>query len=80
MHLAETWRDRLLADDAALTEFIAAHPDADVQWLRAAIRAARRERELQQPPKHARELYRRLHEHLESRHLQSERAIAHRNR
>src|ERR671913_349166 len=32
-----------------------------------AIRAARRERELQQPPKHARELYRRLHLHLESR-------------
>jgi ribosome-associated protein len=65
MHQAERWRDRLLADDAALTEFVAQHPRADVQWLRAAIRAARREHAAQQPPKHARELYRRLHEWLE---------------
>lgn len=66
MHRAETWRDRLLDDDDALTAFVTAHPDAEVQWLRAAIRTARRERELQQPPKQARELYRRLHRHLES--------------
>lgn len=72
MHRAETWRDRLLDDDDALTAFIAEHPDAEAQWLRSAIRAARRERELQQPPKHARELYRRLHTHLESRHLETE--------
>ena len=65
MHRAETWRDRLVDDDHALTDFVAEHSTADVQWLRAAIRAARRERELQQPPKHARELYRRLHQHLE---------------
>jgi len=66
MHLAERWRDRLIADDAALTEFIAAHPAADVQWLRAAIRAARRDFGNQQAPRHARELYRWLHEQLES--------------
>jgi ribosome-associated protein len=67
MHRAETWRDRLLDDDEALTAFIAEHPDAETQWLSAAIRASRRERELQQPPKHARELYRRLHQHLENK-------------
>src|SRR5512145_927386 len=64
MHYAERWRDRLLADDAALTDFIAERPGADVQWLRAAIRAARREHAAGQPPKHARELYRWLHDHL----------------
>ena len=67
MHRAEAWRDRLLDDDAALTAFVAEHPDAETQWLRAAIRAARHERELQQPPKHTRELYRRLHQTLENK-------------
>lgn len=65
LHRAETWRDRLLDDDDALTAFVCEHADADVQWLRSAIRAARRERGLQQAPRHARELYRRLHQHLE---------------
>lgn len=64
MHRAESWRDRLLTDDEALTGFMAEHPAADGQWLRAAIRAARREREAGEPPKRARELYRWLHEQL----------------
>lgn len=66
MHQAERWRDRLLEDDAALTEFVAAHPAADVQCLRATIRAARREIAAGQGPRHARELYRWLHEQLDS--------------
>ena len=65
MHRAEAWRQRLLEDDAALTAFVAEQAGADVQWLRSAIRAARRERDLQQAPKHARELYRYLHRALE---------------
>lgn len=64
MHLAERWRDRLLDDDPALTDFLAERPGADVQWLRATIRAARRERAAGQPPKHARALYRWLHDQL----------------
>jgi ribosome-associated protein len=64
MHHCERWRDRLLDDDAALTELLSAHPDLDAQALRATIRAARRERDGQQPPKHARALYRLLHEVL----------------
>jgi ribosome-associated protein len=64
MHHAERWRDRLLADDAALTEFMAEHPGADAQWLRAAIRAARREHDAQQAPRHSREIYRWLHDLL----------------
>ncbi len=40
---AEQWRDRLLADDAALTEWVKAHPGAEVQPLRGLLRNARRE-------------------------------------
>lgn len=43
MHRLEALRDRLLADDDALTELIASHPGADIQHLRAVIRAARKE-------------------------------------
>jgi ribosome-associated protein len=64
MHRAERWRDRLLVDDGALTEFLGAHPQTDAQRLRATIRAARRERDSQKPPKHARLLYRWLHDIL----------------
>jgi ribosome-associated protein len=64
MHRCERWRDRLLDDDAALTDFLAEHAIDDVQSLRAMIRAARKERTSGQPPKHARELYRLLHEQL----------------
>jgi ribosome-associated protein len=71
MHLAERWRDRLLADDEALTDFMAERPGADVQWLRATIRAARREHGAGQPPKHARVLYRWLHDEL-TPHLSSD--------
>lgn len=64
MHRCERWRDRLLDDDGALTEFLGAHPQADAQQLRATIRAARRERDAGAPPRHARALYRWLHDTL----------------
>ena len=57
MHAIERWRERLLADDKALTEFIAKYPDADVQTGRNLIRNARRDHEQQRPPKHFRELF-----------------------
>jgi ribosome-associated protein len=66
LHRCERWRDRLLDDDAALTEWLAAHQDGDVQRLRALIRAARRERATAAAPKSARELYRLLKAVLES--------------
>ncbi len=43
LHNAERWRDRLLAEDNALTEWMADHPDTDVQALRTLIRNARKE-------------------------------------
>jgi ribosome-associated protein len=54
----EAWRSRLLEDDAALTEFAAEHPGADLQALRALIRNARKEQKEGKPPRSYRELFR----------------------
>lgn len=62
MHRCERLRDVLLADDDALAGVLADLPGADVQQLRATIRAARREHNEGRPPKHARRLYRWLYE------------------
>jgi ribosome-associated protein len=43
MHRLETLRDRLLADDDALTGLLADHPGADIQRLRTLIREGRKE-------------------------------------
>jgi len=65
MHQAEAWRERLIADDDALTELVAEHARLDVQQLRALVRAARRERTSNAPPRQTRALYRLLHELLQ---------------
>jgi ribosome-associated protein len=54
----EAWRGRLLADDAALTEFAAEHPGIDVQQLRNLIRSVKRDLENGKPPRSYRELFR----------------------
>lgn len=56
----EQARTRLLASDEALTLFIAEHPQADASSLRTLIRNARKEAELQKPPKNFRALYQEL--------------------
>ena len=43
LHQAEQWRDRLIADDDALTQWLQLDADADVQHLRALIRQARKD-------------------------------------
>ena len=45
MHRLETLRDLLLSDDNALTQLLNEYPGADVQHLRALIRAGRKESE-----------------------------------
>ena len=62
LHQLERWRDRLLEDEAALNELIAAHPQADIQQLRTLIRNTLRERELNKPPKSYRALFQVLRE------------------
>jgi ribosome-associated protein len=56
----ETWRERLLEDDAALTAFVAEHPRSDLQEVRALIRNARKEQKEGKPPRAYRELFRML--------------------
>ncbi len=43
LHLAEHWRDRLIADDQALQDWLQNDPDADLQRLRSLIRQARKD-------------------------------------
>ena len=43
LHLAEQWRDQLIANDDALTRWLEQAPDTDVQQLRALIRQARKD-------------------------------------
>lgn len=56
----EQWRDRLLADDAALTEFAHEHAHTDLQALRTLIRNARAEIAAQRAPHAQRALFRAL--------------------
>lgn len=65
LHRCEKLRDDMLASDDAVKRFIDEHPKVDIRKLRELVRAARRDREAQKPPKHARELYRLLHALLE---------------
>jgi ribosome-associated protein len=43
LHLAEHWRDRLIADDTAVQEWMDQHPSTDSQQLRALVRQARKD-------------------------------------
>ena len=54
----EALREKLLADDEALTAYISEHADADLQGLRTLIRNARREQKEGRPPRAYRELFR----------------------
>jgi ribosome-associated protein len=57
LHWIEHTREKLLADDAVLTEFIRQHPGVDPQEGRTLIRNARKEREQSKPPRYFRELF-----------------------
>lgn len=59
-HALERWRNRLLEDDQALSEWLQQHPGADAQQLRQLIRNARREHADNKPPKSSRQLFRLL--------------------
>ncbi|WP_228778496.1 MULTISPECIES: ribosome biogenesis factor YjgA [unclassified Polaromonas] len=54
LHLAEQWRDKLIADDAALGTWLEEHPDTDSQQLRALIRQARKDAKPEKPGEAAR--------------------------
>jgi ribosome-associated protein len=56
-HLAEKWRDELLADGEAATRFVRDFPEADPHRLRELSEKAKAERRAEQPPRHYRELF-----------------------
>nr|WP_315220184.1 ribosome biogenesis factor YjgA [uncultured Duganella sp.] len=57
MHALERRRDKLLADDKALTVLLEENPELDVQQLRTLIRNARKEQAENKPPKAYREIF-----------------------
>ena len=57
LHALERRRDKLLADDKALTVLLGEHPELDGQHLRTLIRNARKEQAENKPPKAYREIY-----------------------
>jgi ribosome-associated protein len=61
----EQWRERLIGDDAAFTEYAGGHAGADLQAIRTLIRNARKEIAEGKPPRAQRELFRLLREALE---------------
>jgi len=55
LHLAEQWRDKLIASDDALGDWLTEHPATDSQQLRALIRQARKDAKPEKPgeaPRH----------------------------
>jgi ribosome-associated protein len=57
LHALERRREKLLADDNALTVLMGEHPHLDVQHLRTLIRNARKEQAENKPPKAYREIF-----------------------
>jgi ribosome-associated protein len=57
LHALERRRDKLLADDKALTQLLEEYPELDVQHLRTLIRNARKEQAENKPPKAYREIF-----------------------
>lgn len=59
-HLAERWRDKLLDNDEAFTQFSDDYPKANLQQIRTLLRASRHEIETKRPLTNFRNLFREL--------------------
>jgi len=57
LHAIERQRERLLADDKALTDLYSQHPSLDLPHVRTLIRNARKEQADNKPPKAYREVF-----------------------
>jgi ribosome-associated protein len=68
LHEAERWRVELVRDDDAITRWMEAFPDSDVQRLRSLVRAARRDEAAASGQRHGRgwrELFQFVKPHVE---------------
>ena len=70
LHQAETWRNRLINEDEAFSEWVAQFPDTDTQQLRSLVRQARKDLVPEKPgaaPRHGkayREIFQLVREQL----------------
>ena len=67
LHQAEKWREKLIADNEALTLFLNSYPDTDATHLRQLIRNARDETARSKPPKAFREIFRVIREVMQEK-------------
>jgi ribosome-associated protein len=67
-HSMERWRDRMIENADAVSEFLVAYPHTDSQQLRTLIRNAQKEAAANKPPKSSRELFKLIREIIESEH------------
>jgi ribosome-associated protein len=65
-HRLEKLRERLLQDDATLSDYLRTHPGVDSQKIRAMIRNARKEADSGKSPRSSRELFKLLREQEDS--------------
>jgi len=65
-HLLEQWRDRLLQDSQALTQFMNDFPATDVQRLRQLVRNAQKEIKQEKNLGHSKKLFRYIREIAEN--------------
>ena len=78
LHQAEQWRDRLVADDDAVGQWINLSPGTDSQQLRALVRQARKDAKPEKPgmaPRHGRayrEIFQLVREQLTAAHTQGD--------
>ncbi len=66
-HLAERWRERMMADATAVAAFVNEFPQAEPALLERHIAAARDDHAHDRPPKNFRLLYQALHKHIVER-------------
>ena len=66
LHRIERYRTEMIANDVAITQFLADFPAVDAQPLRALVRNARKEAEQVKPPKAYRELFQLIKTALET--------------
>lgn len=70
-HGLERWRDRLISDPNAISEFIGLHPKMNSQQLRTLVRNAQKEQLANKPPKSSREIFKLLREVTEASPLET---------
>ncbi|MFI4922698.1 MAG: ribosome biogenesis factor YjgA, partial [Burkholderiales bacterium] len=69
LNLIERWRERLLADEAAIAEFLRAYPQAESQRLLLLVRNIQHEEVIGKPSKNFRALFKELQELIPQTHF-----------